>query len=173
VQLYEDGTEEDGAMATGSVTFRMRWHGEKLALQFVSMSDLRDVSQLVVADADSFNDNDITVRALSLFGVYLVVGTVCYDLYFRECTSESALSEVAQAGDGVGASRLSNSTVNFTSNNGEDARSVCRLTFFGLLEALLFQFTTFTTVGFGTHKPFTDDASMVRDDGACRFQCFE
>ena len=147
-------------METGTLRLRMRWHGEKLALQFLSMSDLRDVSQLVVADADSFHDNKVTVQALSLFGVYLVVGTVCYDLYFRECTTY-----------GVGLTPSSNSTADLTSNSANE--TVCRLTTSGLLEALVFQFTTFTTVGFGTHKPFTDDASMVRDDGAFFFQCFE
>lgn len=187
VQLYDDGVKEDGAERTGEVKLRMRWHQEnKLALQFLHLADLKNVSGHVVADHDSFRDHKITIRALSLFGVYLVVGTIGYDLYFRDCV---AISDDADAG--LQGNRLTNSTANLISNSVHDVANVesnvqqygsdmvdkdCdkSLSWGSFLDAMVFQFTSFTTVGYGTHpKNFNDNSSMVRDDGACCFQQFE
>ena len=186
MQLYDDGTKEEGAERTGEVRLRMRWHQQnKLALQFLQLSDLRDVSQLLVADNDSFRDHQITLRALSLFGLYLLVGTICYDLYFRDCDDVAVDPQATD--EGIGGNRLTNSTANFIANSFDDVTNVqdnmktfgsdivekdCKrvLTLQSFLDAMVFQFTSFTTVGYGTHpKNFVDNTSMVRDDGACCF----
>lgn len=160
----------------------MKWHRRnKLALQFLHLNELKDVSGLAVADADSFRDHKITLNALSLFGVYLVVGTISYDLYFRDCAKMGA-----EDPDGVQSHRLTNSTLNFVSNNLNDVSNAgenmqqfgaemldanCKrggVSWQSFLDAMVFQFTSFTTVGFGTHpKNFVDDQSQVRADGAC------
>jgi hypothetical protein len=189
VQLYDDGTKEEGAERTGEVRLRMKWHERnKLALHFLHLSDLRDVSQLLVADHDSFRDHQITLRALSLFGVYLLIGTICYDLYFRNCENLGA-SDAAE--EGLEGNRLTNSTASLISSSVDDVTSIgtnvqqyssdmvdkdCKksLSWHSFLDAMVFQFTSFTTVGYGTHpKNFDDDASMVRDDSAWCFQQFD
>lgn len=187
MQLYDEGTKEDGGVPTGELRLRMRWHQRnKLALQFLHLRGLRDVSQLVVADADSFHDNKITLRALSLFGVYLLVGTICYDLYFRDCADVG--DDAQDTEEGIGGNRVTDSIANFTENSFDDVTNIrgnvetfgsdmverdCErvLTMASFLDAMVFQFTSFTTVGYGTHpKNFEDNTSMVRDDGACCFQ---
>ena len=157
----------------------MNWHTnddvKKLAIQIERLKDLRDVSQLVVADSDSFHDNQIMFRALSLFGVYLILGTICYDLYFRDC-NDTAPTDMET-------NRMANGTANFIENNLNDVTNIggnmeqlasditeqgcTRVTSWtSFLDAMVFQFTSFTTVGFGTHpRNFEDDASMVRSDG--------
>lgn len=172
-QLYDEGAEKDGGEETGQVKLAMKWHGEsdRLALQIVCLKDLKDVSEVVIADSDSFHDNAIMIRAMVLFFVYLLAGTAGYDLFFRACDEE--ISED---------NRMLNSTTSFIGtsitnptdigNNAVDAADALtnqgcskHTSWMSFLDAMVFQFTSFTTVGYGTHPVnFQDNSSMVRDN---------
>eukprot|EP01043_Picozoa_sp_COSAG02_P018633 COSAG02_NODE_875_length_16279_cov_199.143078_3_plen_1291_part_00 len=91
-----DGKIDDNDdLAEGKLKIKMTYHEDlrKLELEF-GTSTLPDIRDQHLCDALTFSDSNIIAVSLTCFVWYLIISTIFYDMYFRECTDgPSSLSD--------------------------------------------------------------------------------
>ena len=183
--------DADDKHAEGKLKVKMEYSVEhrRLELEF-GTATLPDIRAQHLCDSLTFKESNIVTISLWAFGIYIVMSAIFYDLFFRGCdrpqtidATDAYVTIADRVGNATGdlvTGVLSGPDLNGTAtvddvlaNQGElittfgsdlAAADGCSsdggwITF---LDTMVFQFSTFTTVGYGTHPiNFESDTAML------------
>ena len=78
--------DEDDDVAEGKLRVKLTYHSEirRMELEF-GTSQLPDIREQHLCDALTFHESNIIALSLTCFAWYLIVSTIFYDMFFREC----------------------------------------------------------------------------------------